>query len=179
MAADGSSELRNLFQSDIEKLMQMKGSEETATEAAESSSWQVAVNHVEVKDWQFNIDARTGKEPVRETATLNTFTADNLNTTTDQRGTYTFYGTGPSGGTYQMNGELTVNPVWTHGSYAMANAKLSHFWEHIKDYVSFQIVNGSTSASGDFTIAINDGELSARLENGAYELNDFALVEKG
>lgn len=179
VAADGSSELRNLFQSDIEKLMQMKGSEETATEAAESSSWQVAVNHVEVKDWQFNIDARTGKEPVRENATLNTFTADNLNTTTDQRGTYTFYGTGPSGGTYQMNGELTVNPVWTHGSYAMANAKLSHFWEHIKDYVSFQIVNGSTSASGDFTIAINDGELSARLENGAYELNDFELVEKG
>ena len=179
VAADGSSELRNLFQPDIEKLMQMKGSEETATEAAESSSWQVAVNHVDVKDWQFTIDARTGKKPVRETAALNTFTVDNLSTATDQRGTYTFDGTGPSGGTYQINGELTVNPMWAQGSYAMANAKLSHFWEHIKDYVSFQIVNGSTGASGDFTIAINDGELSARLENGAYELNDFELVEKG
>ena len=181
VAADGTSELQSLFQPDIEKLVAMKGEKtpETNAETTDTAPWEATVNHVEVKNWQFTIDAQTGEKPIRETATLNTFTLDNLSTAADQRGTYTFDGTGPSGGTYQLNGELTVNPVWTQGHYSMSNAKLSHFWEHLKDHVSFQIVNGSTGASGDFTMAIDDGKLSARLENGAYALNDFELVEKG
>ena len=121
----------------------------------------------------------SGKEPIRETAILNALTVDNLSTKVDQRGTYALDGTEPSGGTYQLNGEVTVNPVWTQGRYSVSNIKLSHFWEHIKDHVSFQIVNGSTGASGDFTVAINDDKLNARLENGATTLNGFELVEKG
>ncbi len=181
VATDGTSELQNLFQPDIEKLMAMKGEKtpETNAETTDTAPWEATVNHVEVQNWQFTIDAQTGKKPIRETAALNTFTVENLSTAADQRATYAFNGTGPSGGTYQLNGELTVNPVWTQGRYSMSNAKLSHFWEHLKDHVSFQIVNGSTGTSGDFTMAIDDGKLSARLENGAYALNDFELVEKG
>ena len=181
LAADGTSELQRLFQTDIEKLVAMKGEKtpETNAETTDPAPWETTVNHVEVKNWQFAIDAQTGNKPIRETAALNTFTLDNLSTAADQRGTYAFDGTGPSGGTYRLAGELTVNPVWTQGRYSMSNAKLSHFWEHLKDHVSFQIVNGSSGASGDFTMAIDDGKLSARLENGAYALNDFELVEKG
>lgn len=179
VATDGTSELQNLFQPDIEKLMAMKGDDAPATKTTGSSPWQAAVNHVEVKNWQFTIDAQTGEEPIRETATLNTLTVDNLNTRADQRGSYAFDGTGPSGGTYQLNGEMTINPLWIQGRYSVSNIKLSHFWEHIKDHVSFQIVNGLTGASGDFSVAIDDGELSARLENGATTLSGFELVEKG
>jgi outer membrane protein OmpA-like peptidoglycan-associated protein len=181
VATDGTSELQNLFQPDIEKLMKIKGETEPATEAAttEAAPWEATVNHVEVKNWQFTIDAKTSKEPIRETANLNTLTVNNLSTAADQQGTYALDGTGPSGGTYQLNGKVTVNPVWTQGIYSVSNVKLSHFWEHIKDYVFFQIVNGSTGASGDFTVAIDDGKLNARLENGATTLNGFELVEKG
>jgi outer membrane protein OmpA-like peptidoglycan-associated protein len=181
VAADGTSELQRLFQPDIEKLMAMKGEKttETKAETTDAAPWEATVDHVDVKNWQFTIDARTGKESIRETAALNTFTVENLSSAADQRGTYAFDGIGPSGGIYQLNGELTVNPVWTQGRYSMANAKLSHFWEHIKDHVSFQIVNGSTGASGDFTLTVDDSKLSARLDNGAYTLNDFELVEKG
>ncbi len=180
VATDGTSELQNLFQPDIEKLMAIKGETDPATKAAttEAAPWEATVNHVEVKNWQFTIDAQTGEEPIRETVTINALTVDNLSTKANQRGTYAFDGTGPSGGTYQLNGEMTVKPVWAQGSYSLSNITLSHFWEHIKDHVSFQIVNGSTSASGAFTMAIDDGELSARLENGATTLNGFELVEK-
>jgi outer membrane protein OmpA-like peptidoglycan-associated protein len=181
LATDGTSELQNLFKPDIEKLIAMKREAPSTIEAAttDAAPWEATINHVEVKNWQFTIDVQTGKKTIREIATLNTLTVDNLSTAADQRGTYTFGVTGPSGGTYQLNGEVTVNPMWTQGRYSMSNANLSHFWEHIKDHVSFQIVNGLTGASGDFTVAINDGKLRARLENGTYALNDFELVEKG
>ena len=183
VAVDGTSEWQNLFQPDIEKLMTLKDSRasttEAETEALSTEPWEATINHVEVENWQLTIDARTGKKPIRETATLNTFTVDNLSTAADRRGTYACNGTGPSGGAYQLNGELTVNPVWTQGRFSMSNAKLSHFWEHVKDHVSFQIVNGVAGVSGDFTVAMDDDKLSVQLENGAYELNKFELVEKG
>ena len=179
LAKDGSVELQRLFQPDIEKLMEMKAARAPATETVDSSPWQVTVNQVEVKDWQFTLDDLTGKNPIRETFALNTFTVDNLSTAKDHQGTYTFDGTGPSGGNYQLNGKLTVAPVWVQGSYAMKDARLDHFWEHVKEHVSFQIVKGSTGASGDFTVARDDGGFNARLENGTYQLNDFELVEKG
>ena len=181
VAADGTSELQNLFQPDIEKLIETKGKQTPVTKAetTDTAPWETTVNHVDVKNWQFTIDAQTRKEPIRETVALNNFTVENLSTAEDQRGTYAFDGTGPSGATIQLKGELTVNPVWTQGRYSISNAKLIHFWEHIKDHVSFQIVNGSTGASGDFFVAIEDGRLSARLQNGTYSLKDFELVEKG
>jgi outer membrane protein OmpA-like peptidoglycan-associated protein len=78
-----------------------------------------------------------------------------------------------------LDGTMTVNPLWTQGRYAATGIDLSHLWEHIKDHVSFQIVKGSTGASGDYTAAMGDAALSARLENGTIELKDFELVEKG
>ena len=153
LAKDGSLELQRLFQPDIEKLMEMKTARAPATETVESSPWQATVNQVEVKDWQFTLDVLTGKDPIRETFALNTFTVENLSTAKDHQGTYAFDGTGPSGGNYQLNGKLTVAPVWVQGSYAMKDAQLDHFWEHVKEHVSFQIVKGSTGASGDFTVA--------------------------
>jgi hypothetical protein len=74
---------------------------------------------------------------------------------------------------------MTVNPLWTQGRYAATGIDLSHLWEHIKDHVSFQIIKGSTGASGDYTAAMGDAAFSARLENGTVELKDFELVEKG
>ena len=179
LAKDGSLELQRLFQPDLEKLMEMKAARAPATETVESSPWQTTVNQVEVKDWQFTLDVLTGKDPIRETFALNTFTVENLSTAKDHQGTYAFDGTGPSGGNYQLNGKLTVAPVWVQGSYAMKDARLDHFWEHVKEHVSFQIVKGSTGASGDFTVARGDGGFNARLENGTYQLDDFELVEKG
>ncbi|MDX2452894.1 DUF748 domain-containing protein, partial [Desulfosarcina sp.] len=110
LAKDGSVELQRLFQADIEKMMEMKTAGAPATETVESSPWQATVNQVEIKDWRFTLDVLTGKDPIRETFALNTFTVENLSTAKDHQGTYALDGTGPSGGNYQLNGKLTVAP---------------------------------------------------------------------
>jgi outer membrane protein OmpA-like peptidoglycan-associated protein len=179
LSAGGSIELQRLLQPDIEKLMASKGPGAPEVETSETRPWQAAVNSIEVKDWDFTLDDLTGKDPIRENFALISFTAENLSTKKDQKGVIALVGKGPSGGKYQLNGQLTVNPVWVQGGYSVTDAKLSHFWEHIKDHVSFQIINGSTGATGDFTAAIGDGAFSAKLENGTYELSNFELVEKG
>ncbi len=176
LAADGSVELQRLLQPDLEKLTSRQAS---SAPAAETEPWQVTVNNVEVEAWRFTVDDLTGSDPIRETVVLDSFTVADLSTAADQMGSYTLSATGPSGGQFRLDGTMTVNPVWTQGRYAATGIDLSHLWEHVKDHVSFQILKGSTGASGDYTAAMDDAAFSARLENGIVELNDFELVEKG
>jgi hypothetical protein len=81
-------------------------------------------------------------------------------------------------GNLNIDGKITVNPVRVQGSYTITDTRISHYWEHLKDLVSFQIISGTTDVSGEYTVEIVDGQLNARLENGAFELDDFKLVEK-
>jgi hypothetical protein len=96
-----------------------------------------------------------------------------------RQGEYRFTGVGPMGGQFEIDGKITVNPVRVQGNYTITGTRISHYWEHLKDLVSFQIISGTTDVSGEYTVEIVDGQLNARLENGAFELDDFKLVEKG
>ena len=137
------------------------------------------IEKLEFIDGRATIEDLTGKEPIREVVSPIAFTLENLSTLKGRQGEYRFVGKGPGGGRYEVTGQVTVNPVRIQGSYAETGAKISHYWEHFKDLLSFQIIKGTASATGDYTIEITDGQLNARLENGTYELNDLKLVEKG
>jgi len=177
--ADGSTELQQLFQPDIEKWMAMKPPETTDTEPEPGQPWTATLNSMQVTNWKLILDDLTGTEPLRETFTLDSLTVENAGTKKDQQGSYAFSGTGPSGGTYRLDGNMTVDPVWVQGSCTVADVKLAHFWEHIKAHVSFQIMDGVAGAGGEYTLALKEEALDARLEGGRYELNRFELVEKG
>ncbi len=96
-----------------------------------------------------------------------------------REGEYLFEGTGSSGDHFEVKGRLAVNPVRVKGSCSITDTQISHYWELLKDLVSFQIINGTTDVSGDYTVEIIDGQLNARLENGTFKIEDFELVEKG
>jgi len=137
------------------------------------------VAELQVKDGKFTVADLMGTEPIRETFAPVTFTLENLSTLKERQGAYKFVGEGPSGGRYQLDGQVSVNPVRVQGRYSMAGTPLDKLWSHIKDKVSFQILKGSAGASGDYALDIIDGRLNARLRNGRFELNDFQLAEKG
>jgi outer membrane protein OmpA-like peptidoglycan-associated protein len=179
VAADGSSELQRLLPKDIDETKATRETANPPRQPAESAPWQVAVKQIEIEDWGLTVDAEVGEETLRETAIIHTLKVENLSTAADQQGTYTFDASGPSGGSYRLNGMLTINPVSSRGRYAITNVKLNHIWKHIKDHVAFQIADGSTGASGDFTVALSQDDRRVRLENGTFQLNGFKLVEKG
>ncbi|MGD8542263.1 MAG: DUF748 domain-containing protein [Desulfobacteraceae bacterium] len=139
----------------------------------------VIIEKFQVVDGKAAVENLSKKEPIREEFTPISFTLENLSTLPGRQGEYRFAGVGPLGGQFEVNGQITVDPVRVQGSYDIADTRLSHYWEHIKDLVSIQIISGVMDVAGDYAVAIVDGRLNARLENGTFELEDFRLEEKG
>ncbi len=137
------------------------------------------IDKFQVIDGKAALENLSKKEPIREEFAPISFTLENLSTLPGRQGEYRFAGVGPMGGQFEVNGQITVNPVRIQGSYDIDGTRISHYWEHIKDFVSFQITSGTMEVSGDYALEIVEDRLNARLENGALELEDFKLVEKG
>lgn len=133
----------------------------------------------QVIDGKLSVENHTVKAPIREELAPISFTLENLSTLEGREGAYRFVGIGPLGGQFEVDGKMTVNPVRIQGSFDTTGTQLSHYWEHLKDWVSFQIASGVTKVSGDYTMEIVDGQINMRLENGDFTLDDFTLVEKG
>ncbi|MEN8211221.1 MAG: DUF748 domain-containing protein [Thermodesulfobacteriota bacterium] len=137
------------------------------------------ISKLHVKEGKFSIDDLAGTEPIHDTFSPITFTLENLSTLKQSQGAYKFVSVGASGGKYQLDGQLSVNPVRVEGSFSTTGTNLSQLWKHLKDQVSFQIINGTTGASGDYTLEFIDGTFNAKLQNGKFELKDFKMTEKG
>ena len=133
----------------------------------------------EVIDGKFTFTDLSFSEPVHDVITPITFTLENLSTLEGRQGQFRFTGDGPIGGQFDLSGNLELNPLNLQGRFFTKGAQLIHHWEHIKNLVSFQILNGTISMSADFFAAIDDNGLSARLENGTVQLNNFELTDKG
>jgi outer membrane protein OmpA-like peptidoglycan-associated protein len=137
------------------------------------------VGRLEVIDGIFTFADCSASTPVYDVVTPITFTLENLSTLKGREGEFHFAGEGPIGGTFDLNGNLELNPLRIKGRFATKGLELSHHWEHIKDLVSFEIVNGTIGVTADFDAAIDQSGLSARLENGMVQLDNFQLTEKG
>jgi outer membrane protein OmpA-like peptidoglycan-associated protein len=137
------------------------------------------IESFQVTDGKAVVENLSGKEPIREELVPIAFTIENLSTLEGRQGEYRIAGVGPLGGQFEVDGKISVNPVRVQGAFTINDTRLSHYWEHLKELVSFQIISGTTDMSGEYTLEIVDGQLNARLENGAFDLDDFKLAEKG
>ena len=137
------------------------------------------LSKLQVEDGKFTIENLSGAEPVIETYSPINFSLANVSTLKEREGAFKFTGVGPLGGNYQLDGQLSVNPIRVQGSYSAAGTHLSQLWMHIKDQVSFQIKTGTIATSGNYLLELIDGTLEAKLQNGVFELKDFQLTEKG
>jgi hypothetical protein len=137
------------------------------------------LSKLQVEDGKFTLENLSGAEPVIETYSPINFSSANVSTLKEREGAFKFAGVGPLGGNYQLDGQLSVNPVRVQGSYSTAGTNLSQIWMHIKDQVSFQIKAGTIATSGNYLLELIDGNLNAKLQNGVFELKDFQLTEKG
>ena len=137
------------------------------------------ISKLQVEEGKFSVDDLTGTESILDTTSPITFTLENLSTLKERQGAYKFVGVGALGGQYELDGQLSVNPVRVEGSYSTKGTNLNKLWKHLKDQVSFQIINGTIRASGNYTLEFIDGTLNAKLQNGEFELKDFQVTEKG
>lgn len=132
-----------------------------------------------VKDARFTVEDASGTEPIHETFFPVAFRIENLSTLKERQGTYRFTCAGSSGGQYQLDGKLSVNPFRVQGSCFVTGIDLVQLWKHLADRVSFQITGGTARASGNYALGVDDGTFYARLQNGEFAFTGFQLTEKG
>jgi hypothetical protein len=137
------------------------------------------ITKLQVEDGKFTVENLSQKEPKIETFSPISFELTNLSTLKERQGTFTFVGVGAYGGKYQLDGQLSLNPVRIQGRYSVAGTRSDKYWDNIKDHVSFQLKKGIVNASGNYVLELIEGKLHAALKNGAIELKDFQLAEKG
>ena len=137
------------------------------------------ISKLQVEDGKFTLEDLSRAEPVIETYSPINFSSANVSTLKEREGAFNFTGVGPLGGKYQLDGQLSVNPVRVQGSYSTTGTHLSQLWKHIEDLVSFQIKKGTIATSGNYLLELIDGTPHAKLQNGTFELKDFQLTEKG
>jgi hypothetical protein len=137
------------------------------------------LSKLQVEDGKFTIEDLRGAEAIEKTFAPITFTLNNLSTIEGKEGAFMFSGIGYSGGNYEILGQLSVNPIRVQGSCSANNINIIEYWKHIKDQTSFQINDGVAAVSGEYIMEITDGDLNATLQNGAFEIKDFKLTEKG
>jgi outer membrane protein OmpA-like peptidoglycan-associated protein len=149
-------------------------------EAAEKSELpQIVIAKLQVDAGKLTVENLSGKEPAREEIAPISFELENLSTLKDRQGAYHFEGVGPIGGKFEIDGKITVDPLWIQGSYHVADIQISHYWEHIKDLVAFQIIGGTAQLTGNYAVETAADQIKTRIENGTFKLDDFKLAEKG
>jgi hypothetical protein len=137
------------------------------------------VSKLQIEDGKFTVEDLSGTEPITDTFFPITFTLKNLSTLVGGEGAFKFTGVGQYFGNYQIDGQVSVNPVRVQGSYSVTDTNLSPLWNHIKDHVSFQINMGTIATSGNYLLELIDGTLNTKLQEGIFELKDLQLTEKG
>jgi outer membrane protein OmpA-like peptidoglycan-associated protein len=137
------------------------------------------ISKLQVEDGKFTVEDLSGTEPISETLSPITFSLTDLSTLAEREGAFKITAADPKGGDYQLDGQVSVNPIRVQGSYSATATNLSQLWRHIEDQVSFQIKSGTTAASGSYLLELSDDTLNAKLQNGIFELKDFQLTEKG
>ncbi|MBE9530198.1 MAG: DUF748 domain-containing protein [Proteobacteria bacterium] len=137
------------------------------------------ISKLQVEDGKFTVEDLSGAEPIIEKISPISFTLTNLSTFAEREGAFKFVSVDHDGGNYQLDGQLSVNPIRVHGSYSSTGTNLSKLWKHIEDQVSFQIRKGTTATSGNYLLELIDGTLHTKLQDGVFELKDFQLTEKG
>ena len=137
------------------------------------------ISKLQVIDGRFTVEDYSAAEPIKDTFSPITFSLTNLSTLAEREGAFMFVGIGQYGGNYQIDGQLSVNPVRIKGSFSTTGTNLNKLWQHIEDQVSFEIKQGTTDISGNFLLEYIDGTLQAKLQQGVVELKDFLLTENG
>ncbi len=137
------------------------------------------ITRMAVEEGRFTFVNAVGSEPVEEIFHPVAFTLENLTTLQEQDGNYRFTGIGPMGGSYELEGNVSVNPVRIRGTFATSGTVLPDAWRHVQKLTSFQLVKGSVDTSGTYEISIVDGEFNAAVDEGQFSLTGLEATEKG
>jgi hypothetical protein len=103
----------------------------------------------------------------------------NLTTLPGQEGPDSITATLADGGTLRWNGEISLNPVATKGSFAIDNVQTATAWKFIRDGLALEQPAGKVSITADYNVDLSGAEPQATLGKLAVAITGLALKLEG
>jgi len=103
----------------------------------------------------------------------------NLTTLPGQKGSDSITVTLGDGGTLRWNGEISLNPAVTKGSFVIENVQTATVWKFIRDAVALEPPTGKVSISADYNVDLSGAQPQAVLGKLAVTITGLALKIEG
>jgi hypothetical protein len=103
----------------------------------------------------------------------------NLSTLRGQEGPDSITASLGDGGTLRWNGEISLNPVVTKGSFAIENVQTATAWKFIQDAVAIDPPAGKISISADYNVDLSSAQPQTTLDKLAVAITGLALKLEG
>jgi len=101
----------------------------------------------------------------------------NFGTRPDDQSPYSFTATTGAGETLAWEGNLTVVPLQSAGSFALTGVQPRTGWKYVQDNVLFEVTNGTVDVKGRYELDSLEG-LRARLDDGEIVIREFTVTDR-
>ncbi|MBX3235003.1 MAG: DUF748 domain-containing protein [Nitrospiraceae bacterium] len=106
-------------------------------------------------------------------------TLRNFSTRQGGENAYAFTAEFGQGETLAWEGTLLLDPLESHGKFALSNVKLATFWPSVREQFRFDLTGGAVTVSGNYRFDTNGTPVNFQLSDGRFLLADFSLNEPG
>lgn len=103
----------------------------------------------------------------------------NLSTLRGDKGPHSITATLGDGGTLRWDGEISVHPVESKGSFTIENVQAATVWKFIRDTVAIEKPTGTASISTDYYFSLSGDRPQATLDKLAVAISGLSLYIEG
>lgn len=107
------------------------------------------------------------------------FDVSDLATIPDREGRYALSGRFADGGAISWRGELSLQPIASHGEWQIENLKLASLWQFFRDELKISEPGGALSLSGRYRFSYDNGVPALSLEALRARLAKLSLTRSG
>ena len=179
LTPDGTLNLQKLFRPDLKQSTQKEESESAEPKPAAGDPWHATIQKIEVDDWGAAIEDRTLPKPKRFTVDGLTVRIENLANKPNSKAEVALALQIEEVGTVKVDGSISLDPLSADMEVSVNKLALKPFQPYVDMASNASIVSGSADSKGQILYQDKGGQPHVNLQNGAFELKNFQLSEKG
>ncbi|MDR4503374.1 MAG: DUF748 domain-containing protein [Candidatus Scalindua sp.] len=103
---------------------------------------------------------------------------ESFSTRENSAGRYLVRAKTSKGGELYCEGDISVNPLGSHGKLTLSKVQTSTLWEYIQDQVGFIVSDGYLDMDAGYSVGLSGGGIDLKLVDGNMKLGGLELVEK-
>ncbi len=139
----------------------------------------IRIRYLHIDDGRIDFEDLSHPTPYKTEFSPLNFGLNNVSTVPNEDSTYRFSSVIDGTGEIHWEGDITVEPLRSHGKLKLTAVHLPRLWEYIKDIVKFEIQQGDLHVEANYEFDGIGENPQLLISEGQLKLDGFQLMEKG